>query len=141
MTDHVFQSAQSVSHSWRQDAARIVEELFRVAPVETWDLLLDLRQNLLHGKDWNHTLDIFLACREHLELAQYLPFYRLRNLLANSLKLEASDKRSQPGSLRRILQRKHRSLAEIDRHLVRELFEHDLEVPMDHSLGLQVVER
>ncbi len=32
---------------------------------------------------------MFLACRERLEAEQYLPFYRLRRLLAESLRLEA----------------------------------------------------
>ena len=52
-------------------------------------MLLDLRAHLLQGDDWEETLDLFLACRERLEAEHYLPFYRLRRLIANSLKLEA----------------------------------------------------
>ena len=75
--------------SWRTDAARIVEELFRCTPTDSWNMLLDLREHLLGGDDWNETLDLFLSCRERLEAEQYLPFYRLRRLLAESLRLEA----------------------------------------------------
>ena len=46
-------------------------------------MLLDLREHLLQGDDWEETLDLFLACRERLEAEHYLPFYRLRRLIAN----------------------------------------------------------
>lgn len=123
--------------SWRDDAVRIVEELFPVTSPECWDLLIDLRQNLLRGSDWNRTLDLFLACRERLEAEQYLPFYRLRRLLAGSLRLEAG---AQQTSLKQILLKKHRSLADIRRAVTRELFEHDLNASVDAPVELRVVE-
>jgi len=126
-----------LTKSWRQDAARIVEELFPVTPSETWNLLLDLRGNLLDGTDWNHTLDVFLACRERLETANYLPFYRLRRLLSESLRLEGG---GGTASLKQVLIQKHRSLAEIRRAFHRELFEHDLSISEDHPVHLRVVE-
>jgi hypothetical protein len=128
----------STVKSWRHDAVRIVEDLFRVTGAESWDLLLDLRASLQRGDDWNETLDIFLACRERLELGHYLPFYRLRTLLANSLSLEMGGDQSCIRPLRQILRRRHRSLAEIGRQMARELFEHGHDLP---AVELQVVER
>jgi hypothetical protein len=125
--------------SWRHDAVRIVEELFPGAPREHWDLLLDLRAGLLRGDDWDSTLDIFLACRERLEEEQYLPFYRLRRLLTESLRLEAG--RGNVVPLRNILMRKHRSLADIKRAVSREVFEHDLDAPAGLAGELRIVER
>ena len=127
-----------VRKSWKQDAAAIVEELFRVTPANRWDMLLDLRQHLLAGQDWNQTLDIFLACREGLEAEHYLPFYRLRRLLTESLRLETG---SGETSLKQILWQKHRSLADVSRAVTRELFEHDLTASVDRPLELRVVER
>lgn len=124
--------------SWRHDAAAIVEELFRTSQPEHWDLLLDLRQQLLDGGDWNTTLDTFLRCRLALETQHYLPFYRLRNLLSGSLRLEAC---GEDIGLARVLRRKHRSLAAIRRHITRDLFEHELVESLDHPLKLEVVER
>lgn len=125
--------------TWRHDAACIVEELFRATPSDSWDLLLDLRQNLLHGADWNHTLDLFLRCRERLEAEHYLPFYRLRNLLTGSLRLEAGQGKAPISCLRQILRRQYRSLADIRRQVEREVFEHDLEMATD-LFNLRVVE-
>lgn len=125
--------------TWRHDAASIVEELFRATPSSTWDLLLELRQNLLNGSDWNHTLDIFLQCREMLETEHYLPFYRLRCLLTGSLRLEAGQDKATISPLRQILHRKHRSLADIHRQVAREVFEHDLDMNADR-FSLRVVE-
>lgn len=125
--------------TWRQDAACIVEELFRATPPSSWDALLDLRQNLLHGTDWNHTLDIFLKCREQLEAEHYLPFYRLRNLLTGSLRLEAGQEKMPVASLRQILRRQHRSLADIRRQVERDAFEHNLEIT-PAQFSLRVVE-
>lgn len=139
MSFEVSRSPVSVplTKSWRQDAARVVEELFPATPPETWNLLLDLRGNLLEGTDWNHTLDVFLACRERLEVANYLPFYRLRRLLSESLRLEGE---AGTASLKQVLVQKHRSLAEIRRAFHRELFEHDLSISEDHPVDLRVVE-
>jgi hypothetical protein len=127
--------------SWRHDAVRIVEELFPRAPREEWNLLLDLRAGLLSGEDWDTTLDIFLACRERLEEEQYLPFYRLRRLLTESLRLEAGCGSEHEVPLRRVLARKHRSLADIKRAVSREVFEHDLNATAGLEVALRVVER
>lgn len=127
----------SARKSWRDDAVRIVEELFPATKPECWDLLIDLRQNLVRGDDWNRTLDIFLACRERIEAEQYLPFYRLRRLLAGSLRLEAGSRQT---SLKQVLLKNHRSLADIRRAVSRELFEHDLTASIDAPVDLRVVE-
>ena len=127
--------------SWRTDAARIVEDLFRCTPSETWDMLLDLRQNLLQGDHWEETLDLFLACRERLEAEHYLPFYRLRRLIASSLSLEAGTSQAHVAPLREILRRKHSSLADMKRRLRREIFEHDLRQAGIDRIPLRVVER
>ena len=60
-------------------------------------MLLDLREHLLQGDDWEETLDLFLACRERLEAEHYLPFYRLRRLIAKQLELGS---RTEPSSRR-----------------------------------------
>lgn len=127
--------------SWRHDAVRIVEELFPGAPRDSWNMLLDLRSELLRGEDWDCTLDIFLACRERLEEGQYLPFYRLRRLLTESLRLEAGRGCGHVVPLKQVLARKHRSLADIKRAVSRELFEHDLTASAGHPVELRVVER
>ena len=129
-----------VQKSWRHDAARIVEELFCCTPAHAWDMLLDLRELLLEGNRWNETLDLFLCCRERLEAEHYLPFYRLRRLLAESLRLEAAGDQSRILSLKEVLRRKHRSLADIRRTVKREIFEHDLRDAAGDSIELRVVE-
>jgi hypothetical protein len=131
---------QTTQKSWRHDAARIVEDLFRCTPTDCWDMLLNLRQHLLEGNDWNETLDLFLVCRERLEAEQYLPFYRLRRLLAESLRLEAGGDQAHVVSLKEVLRRKHRSLADITRTVRREIFEHDLRDLGGDPLKLRVVE-
>lgn len=120
---------------------RIVEELFPGTPCSSWDLLLELRGGLLEGKDWDHTLEVFLACRERLEDGHYLPFYRLRRLLTASLRFEAGGGPGTLVPLRQVLARKHRSLDAIKRAVSRELFEHDLTASADHPVVLRVVER
>jgi hypothetical protein len=133
--------SSSSQKSWRIDAARIVEDLFPCTPPDAWDMLLDLREHLLQGDDWEETLDLFLACRERLEAEHYLPFYRLRRLIANSLSLEAGASQAHVAPLREILRRKHRSLADIKRTLRREIFEHDLCHGGIDRIPLRVVER
>ncbi len=81
-------SEQTSKRGWRSQCAAIVEELFAATPKETWDALLDLRQSLLLSKDWEGMIRSFLVCRHLLERDHYLPFYRLRRLLAGSLELE-----------------------------------------------------
>ena len=131
----------STLKSWRTDAARIIEDLFRCTAPDAWDMLLDLREHLLQGDDWEETLDLFLACRERLEAEHYLPFYRLRRLIASSLSLEAGTSQAHVAPLREILRRKHRSLADMKRRLRREIFEHDLRQAGIDRIPLRVVER
>ncbi len=126
--------------SWRNDAAQIVEDLFRCTPTDTWNMLLDLREHLLDGDDWNETLDLFLSCRERMESEQYLPFYRLRRLLAESLRLEAGRNQAHVASLREVLRCKHRSFDDIKRTVTREIFEHDLRDVAGDAIQLRVVE-
>ena len=116
--------SKSAPKSWRDDAARIVEELFPVTSADAWDQLLDLRGSLCEGEDWNRTLDLFLASRESLEAEHYLPFDRLRRLLTESLRLEGG--MDEKTCLKQALIQRHRSLADIRRAISREVFEHDL---------------
>lgn len=133
----IARSSTDAAPGWRDQAARIVEEMFSVTDTGTWDALLDLRGELLRGRDWNHTLDLFLACRERLEADHYLPFFRLRRLLTASLRLEVGV----PGacSLAEALHHRPRSLADLKRTLRRDLFEHSLEIPA--HVPVRVVER
>lgn len=98
---------------WRTQAAAILGELFASNPPETWDLLLDLRSAILRGDDWDHALDLFLRAKAKLEADNYLPFYRLRRLLAASLRLETSGLAGageESLSIAEILRQPHRSL-------------------------------
>jgi len=124
---------------WRRDAARIVEELFHATPSSSWDSLLELRQLLLSGSDWARALDVFLSCREHLEADHYLPFYRLRRLLAASLRLEAGLSGLDTGSMENLLKGRHKSLSDLKRRVRREWFEHSTEVC--GKIALHVVEQ
>jgi len=110
---------------WREQAASIVEELFALFSEEHWNDLLDLRQGLLEGQNWESVLDHFLLCRRKLEIEAYLPFYRLRNLLAASLTLEgAVEWEGLPSAPLEILfRRRHRSVQDWKRQLEREWFE------------------
>lgn len=110
------------SGSWRQTAARIVEELFPVTDSSHWDLLIDLRRELLQGTNWNRTMDLFLACRCRLETDHYLPFYRLRRLIAVSLRFEAPTI-EMVGALEDLLVRSHRSFEDLKKSIRRDLFE------------------
>jgi hypothetical protein len=139
-TRHV-EACSPAQKSWRNDAAQIVEDLFPCTSPKVWDLLLDLRMHLLEGDDWNETLDLFLSCRESLEAEHYLPFYRLRRLLAESLRLEAGRDQAHVATLREVLRRKHRSFADIERTVTREIFEHDLRDSGKNPVQLRVVER
>lgn len=126
------------SACWRNDAARIVEELFPVTDPAHWNLLLDLRGQLLAGADWNLALDLFLAAREAMETDHYLPFYRLRRLLTAGLRLKSEH--AVGSSLADLLRRKHRSLAEARKALHRELFECGVDLPAGIP-ALKIVER
>jgi hypothetical protein len=120
---------------WKNDAARIVEELFPVTDREYWDDLLELRSLLLTGENWGRALDVFLECRYRMEADHYLPFYRLRTLLAGALRLEAG--KNSVGSLQEFLKVKHGSLESLRRSIWRDLFENLNELTTDE---LKVVE-
>jgi len=77
--------------AWRRTAAQVVDELFPVSRRDAWDDLLDLRQLLLHSRDWEAVLEGFLKCRKTLEEDHYLPFYRLRKILSAHLRLENAE--------------------------------------------------
>lgn len=119
--------------AWRQRAVRVVEELFSVTPTTAWDDLLDLRQAILHDSRWNRTLDHFLRCRQRFEKDHYLPFYRLRKLLENHLRLTDP---SAGGPPLRLNLWKHRCFADLCRRAQAQ------QLPSRPSvdLGLQVVE-
>ena len=88
-------------NSWRETAAAVVEELFPSVEVADWDALLDLRGKLLLETDGKELIDEFLRCKQDLEQDHYLPFYRLRRILAAHLRLEGM-----PGlELRELLRR------------------------------------
>lgn len=129
--------------NWKSDALRIVDALFPVTPRDAWNDLLDLRVALLDGKHWDQVLDLFLVCRERLELDHYLPFFRLRRLLANSLRLEAGRLSEPPlnPDLALLLARQPRSLADIKRSIRRDWFEHDLDLGDPKAVKVHVVER
>ena len=107
---------------WRTQAAAVIEELFANTPPARWDMLLDLRSAILRGEDWEHALDLFLSCKARMEADNYLPFYRLRRLLAASLRFESGgfgvDGQDTP-SLATVLRQPHRSLAEARAALAR----------------------
>ena len=128
---------------WRQAAAHIVEELFPSTDPKYWNLLLDLREWLLSGEDWETTLNCFLHCRDVLEADHYLPFYRLRKLFCTSLKLEITDRRLDTPCLclARALRNRHRSLSDIRRAVYREAYEQDLEVGTPDNIHVRLVER
>lgn len=132
-------SPSPLKRSWRQDAVRIVEELFLTTLPSHWDLLLDLREQLLKGQDWNKTFAVFLSCRARMEADHYLPFYRLRRLMTQSLRLEAGN--IPTATLEDILRRKHRSLTDVSRAVHRELFEHSLDVHGTEPVSFRLVER
>ena len=130
--------------SWRLDAARIVEELFQQTTPEHWDLLLELRRGLVAGSDWPTTLDYFLQCRYALEADHYLPFFRLRRLIANGLRLEVLSKNAAPEDrqqLSTILTRKHRSLDHLRRSMHRELFEAGIDIADASDVQLLLTEK
>jgi hypothetical protein len=88
---NVSPQAFSTLSPWRVTASRVVEELFPVTPQGSWNALLDLRGLLISGNDWSEVLESFLSCRRQLEEDHYLPFYRLRKILAAHLQLENGD--------------------------------------------------
>jgi len=130
-------------HNWKSDAIQIIDALFPVSPTENWNDLLDLRVAMVEGVRWDRVLNLFLVCRERLELDHYLPFFRLRRLLATSLQLEAgsSPELSSNPDLALMLARQPRSLADIKRSIRREWFEHDLELGDPKLVKVRVVER
>ncbi len=128
-----------LSPTWRQDALAIIERLFAETAPARWDDLLDLRGAILSGADWTRTLDLFQLCRDRLEADHYLPFYRLRRLLATSLRLEIilADGRRHPVSAHYL---RHNSLRTFRAALRRDAFEHDLD-STDHSpIEFEIIE-
>ncbi|MFQ3670073.1 MAG: hypothetical protein SNJ84_01295 [Verrucomicrobiia bacterium] len=122
---------------WRRQAAAIVEEILLEAPAGEVDRLLDLREQLLGGEDWGEVLDLFLGCREALERAFYLPFYRLRSLLVARLRFDREGWDGVEPDLRRMLRLNYRSLQAMRAALERERFERALP---DTGARLRVVE-
>lgn len=129
---------------WRLQAAQIVAELFPVVGSEHWDDLLELHQGLLHGADWNKTLDLFLHCRQILEADNYVPFFRLRRLLDASLRLQATFQGGSIGmkslSLGKLLRKSWPSLSHISKELRRKRFENDLTCGSTDEILLHLVE-
>ncbi|GAB4241405.1 MAG: hypothetical protein OHK005_04360 [Candidatus Methylacidiphilales bacterium] len=136
MFNTLFSTTGSVD-PWRAQAAAIVEEILVEAPREEVDQLLDLRAMLLRGEDWSEALDLFLKTRIALEARFYLPFYRLRTLLAAKLRLDPHGWEGVDADLRRMLRLNYRSLQAIREALARERFERDLP---DTGAELRVVE-
>lgn len=131
-------SPKEPNTAWRQDAVKLVEELLGVVSSESYDILLDFRQQLRSGHDWAATLDLFLLCRRHLELEHYLPMYRLRQLLSHWLQLQGAGEEAP--HLRSLLRLKYRSLDEIRGAMQRERFEHSLRHEGSAPSDLKVVE-
>lgn len=130
------------SVSWRQSAARIVEELFSATPAAAWDGLLELRQYLLHSADWQAVLDQFFACRQALENDHYVPFFRLRRLLETHLRLETREDGRGPGASRRAVLSlwRHRGFADLRRRAQREHYEIDTAITAPCGVRVEVVE-
>jgi hypothetical protein len=110
---------------WAEDAVTVVEQVLMRARPGQIDGLLDLRAALKEGADWTRVMDLFLVCRRVMEHDHYLPFYRLRRLLAHWLALELRSERDPKvrADLRRLLRWKFRSLADLTAALERERFE------------------
>lgn len=82
------QMTSETPKGWRDGAVRLIEELFPVTSECYWDQLLDLRSSFLADTDGNELIREFLRCKGKLELDHFLPFYRLRRILAAHLSLE-----------------------------------------------------
>ncbi|MDZ4788609.1 MAG: hypothetical protein SH807_06700 [Blastochloris sp.] len=132
----------TVVPSWCSDAARIVEELLSQAAPCHYDCLLDLRHALLGTVNWEQTLDLFLVCRQNLELHHYLPLYRLRSLLTNRLTFEVSGEidQSKKMSLRKLLRLNYRSVSALRSAFDRESFEHQLNFTSCNKPAFRIVE-
>lgn len=140
---HTLRDMGSEITGWRREAARIVEELFGQVGPEDWDLLLDLRAGLLRGDDWGATLGIFMEARERLEEGHYLVLYRLRRMLAGSLRLELGavpERAAMTWSLAEVLRARHRSFEDLERRMRREWFEHMVGPGADGDVALRVIE-
>jgi hypothetical protein len=130
--------------SWRWQAARVVEELFPATGPGEWDRLLELRQQLLDGREWAVVVDCFLRCRQRLEKDHYLPLYRLRRLLEGHLRLvtrgsqaEAADEaKTAVWALWR-----HRGLDDLRRRAQHERYERDPSIATPAGVRVEVIER
>lgn len=131
------------SQGWRACACRIVEELFPSVDPKHWDLLLDLRQGISLGVDWREVLNLFQRCRYEMEVDAYLPFYRLRQLIAAGLQFQS--KEGIPGlpsvALEDFLRGPYRSIESWQRELVRHWFELGVEEPLAKSVVIGISER
>jgi hypothetical protein len=74
-------------------------------------------------------VDLFLVCRVEFESEAYLPFYRLRVLLAASLRLQGEGlfEGLPLPPVEDLLRKRHGSFAEWKKHLEREWFEQGLD--------------
>jgi len=129
---------------WRKDAVAIIEELFPVTSRKEWDRLLDLRALLLNEGCCKDILEKFLECRIQLESDHYLPFYRLRRLIAGSLRLEAVMQTGGCCKWRRLCPLnelwRHDSLSNFQKAVKREWFEHDVTTSVNDPVTFKVVE-
>ncbi len=125
MQTHFFRERVSHSTGWRIQAAAIVEEILPHAKSTQVDILLDLRSMLLDEVTWENLLDTFLQARAVVEDDHYMPFFRLRQLLEYSLRLEMAIQPDTPHSdmIRDMLRRKFPTLASYRRELKRLEFE------------------
>lgn len=102
-----------------------MEEILPHAKSTQVDILLDLRSMLLDEVTWENLLDTFLQARAVVEDDHYMPFFRLRQLLEYSLRLEMAIQPDTPHSdmIRDMLRRKFPTLASYRRELKRLEFE------------------
>lgn len=126
--------------SWRQQAARVVEELFPGTPASVWDELLELRELLLRGSDWGVVLDHFLVCRERLEQDHYVPFYRLRRLLEGHLRLETRGSAGLEVRTGSLALWRHRGMDDLRRRAERDHWEHQVALRGSGGVRVEVVE-
>lgn len=131
------------SQSWRAGACKIVEELFPAVDPKHWDLLLDLRQGISLGIDWTNVLNVFQRCRQEMEVDAYLPFYRLRQLIAAGLQFHSGDAipKLPAAALENFLRGPYRSIENWQRELARHWFESGVEERVAGSVVVGVSER
>lgn len=130
--------------SWRWQAARVVEELFPATEPGEWDELLELRRQLLHGREWGVVVGHFLRCRQRMEKDHYLPFYRMRRLLESHLRLVTRGPQAGAGDEARtavLALWRHRGLDDLRRRAQHEHYERDLSMATPCGVRVEVVEQ